>query len=501
MDVFPRSTVPFPTRVHLLGIGGAGQSALGRVLVAQGRQISGHDRAHSDLLVGLAGLGIEVTIGPSDEGTLPDDVELVVRSAAVPADDPQVVAAGERGIDVIKYSDALGRVSPADRTIGVAGTHGKTSTSWMLWHALEEVSGVMGDPIPGAIIGGTDQKLGTNGLAGMAGGWFVVEACEYDRTFLRLDPFGAIVTNVEEDHLDAFGSLEAIEQAFARYVSLVHPDGLAVFGRDVPAQIEQAARCETWRLGRELEVDLLGEACGRFKFRVRGPGWAAAACELAVPGQFNVENAALAIAMAIGSGRGVHNEPRQTVEAARAASEGVAAFRGVARRFEAWGRVAEGEAAGTEVVHDYAHHPTEVRVTLEAARRAFPGMALHVLFQPHQHSRTARFLDEFVESLRFADRVVVADVYGARVHADGDHFAGSREIVDRLVRLGIEAVPGGGPESASDTLAEGIHAPTAVLVLGAGDIDGIRARLLADLCPAEVPAPAETGPTRVERQA
>ena len=470
-----------PRRIHLLGIGGAGVSGAARILRNSGHVLSGHDRAHGRALAQLEELGIPLAIGPSRAEDLPADAQLVVRSAAVPDDDPQVAAARARGVPVWKYADFLGRLTALRRTLCVAGTHGKTSTSWMLWHALEGVGGCLRAPVPGAIVGGVDRRLGTGALAGSPEGWLAVEACEYDRTFLKLHPFAAAITNVEGDHLDYYGTLGAIEEAFARFADRVHDTGLLVVGREVPERVEHAARAPVWRLGRELSIDLHGEREGRFRFRLRGPGWATPELALQVPGSFQVENAALALALAVGaSQRTPAGREADPAALAAAAAEGVARFLGVARRFEPWG-----EAPGVSVVHDYAHHPTEVRVTLEAARRAFPGRRIHVLFQPHQHSRTARFLHEFVDSLRGADRVVVADVYGARAHIDGDRTAGAPELVDGLRAIHVKAAHGGPLGSAVQRLVEGLsergETPACALVLGAGDVEHVQDELLGKL--------------------
>jgi UDP-N-acetylmuramate--alanine ligase len=464
--------------VHLLGALGAGVSGLGRILAARGAHVSGHDRARSPVLDTLGEVGLAITLGDSAAEHLPSDTELVVRSAAVPNDDPQLRAAAARGIPVWKYAEALGHLCPAGRTLAVAGTHGKTGSSWMLWHALEGLGARLRAPVTGALIGGTCRRLRTNALAGHKGGLFCVEACEYDRSFLQLAPFGAIVTNVDEDHLDYYGTFGAIKEAFARFADRVSADGLLVLGRDVPPEVEFASRATVWRLGRELEVELLGETRGAFRMRLLGPGWATPPLQLAIPGHFSVENAACALALAIGvSARRARVEPGTLAEAA---AQGIERFAGVARRFEPWGSVAS--AAGeVHVVHDYAHHPTEVRVTLEAARRAYPGVPLFVLFQPHQYSRTARFLEEFAEALRFADHVVVADVYGARVHREGERRAGAPELVAALRRRGVAAVEGGAPEPAAARFAEVLPRAAAAFVLGAGDIELVRAPLLARL--------------------
>lgn len=473
----------------MLGIGGAGLSGAARLLLAQGHRVSGHDRCESPFGLALKALGVPIELGEAARAGIPDEVRLVVRSAAIPDSDPQVLEARKRGLPVWKYADLLGRIGPARRTMAVAGTHGKTTSSWMLYHALAGVARLTGTPAPGALVGGTDIALGTNALApgaapesdfiprpgrdsGIASsgarqatsGWFAVEACEYDRTFLQINPEGAIVTNVEADHLDYYGSLEAVEEAFARFLDRVHPDGLVVCGADVPECVTHAAAPRVWRLGRELHIDSLSEEGGCHEFRLRGPGWATPPVKLCVPGVFNVENAALAIALAVGLAGGSH-EPRQV---ARAAAEALSASRGVERRFEPWFRQGD-----IEVIHDYAHHPTEVRLNIEAARRRAPDRPVHVLFQPHQHSRTARFLGDFVEALRTAHGVVVTDVYGARRQIDSQ-AAGAEELVRRLHLARVKASFGGPALEAGRSLVQGLPDACTVLVLGAGDIDGIR---------------------------
>jgi UDP-N-acetylmuramate--alanine ligase len=463
--------------VHLLGAGGAGLSGAARILHERGHHLTGHDRADSRFVGLLRGLGASIQLGASTTAMLPADAELVVRSAAVPEDDPQVVEARKRGLPVLKYSQLLARIAPERRTLAVAGTHGKTTTSWMLYWALRGIAEAKGGPAPGALVGGACRTVGSNAVAPRLGGWFACEACEYDRSFLGLEPEGAIVTNVEADHLDYYGNLAAIEEAFARFVDQVHPEGLLVVGREVPASVAEAGACRVWRLGREIEIDGLVESHGFFRFRLRGPGWATGDVELGVPGTFNVDNAALALALAVGlAGAPADRESWSGV--ARSIEGAVAAigqYRGAERRFEPWGT-----AGGVELYHDYAHHPTEVRVTIEAARRTLPGKPLHVLFQPHQHSRTARFLDEFVESLRGADRVVVADVYGARAHIDTT-AAGAEELVARLRRAGVDAEAGGGPSASAKRLVAGLCGQAAALILGAGDIDLVRHDLVEEL--------------------
>lgn len=475
-------TSSLPPQIHIVGVGGAGLSGSARLLAQRGHRVTGFDRAASSFLIGLEELGVDIHVGEPGRPSLAPATGLVVRSAAVPDEDPDCVEARRRGVPIWKYSRLLRELAPADRTLAVAGTHGKTSVSWLLAYALRGVEHALGTTAParGFLIGGSCQQLGVNSALQQPGGWFALEACEYDRSFLQFTSTGAIITNVEADHLDYYGDLEAIEVAFARFVDRIDPGGLLVVGRDVPERVTSASRAPVWRLGRELQTEILGEDRGRFRMKVRGPGWSTPDFHLGVCGEFQVENAALAIGMAVG--RVAHAWRLDPALAARGAARSIARFRGAVRRFESWGSFGD-----VEVVHDYAHHPTEVRVTLEAARRAFPNRPLHVLFQPHQHSRTARFLDEFVESLRGVERVVVSDVYGARVHIDRCG-AGSDELAQRLCRAGGDAsAPGDLEQSLADSLKH-LPATGALLVLGAGDVDTIQDDLTRELalrCAAE----------------
>ena len=468
------SALDRPQRIHLLGAGGAGVSGAAHLLQSRGHRITGHDREASPFGSALSAAGISLTCGPSQVSHLPEDTTLILRSAAIADDDPQVVAARERGLPIWKYAEVLGWLCERHRVLACAGTHGKTTSSWMLHHALQ---GIEGMSEAGALVGGLHRELEVNAVAPQGEGPLVIEACEYDRTFLRMRPRAGLITNIEPDHLDYYGSVEAIQNAFAAFAARISHSGLLVLGTKVPERVEAEAGCDTWRLGRELRVEILNRRRGMGTFRLSGPGWSVPRVSLAVPGDFNVENAALAIALAMGRAQrwGLDLE-----QAAQGIAASVGRFEGAGRRFEPWGTF-----GGIELVHDYAHHPTEVRVTLEAARRVMPGKPIHVLFQPHQYSRTARFLTEFADSLKRAARVVVADVYGARAHIDSEG-AGAQDLVRELVSCGVPAEYGGAPSEAGQCLIDGMEGACAGLILGAGDIDGIRGELqdrLAVRCP------------------
>lgn len=510
-----------PRQVHMLGVGGAGMSGAARLLHARGVRVTGHDRSQGAFLKDLDPLGLEVVVGESQAEALPPQTQLVVRSAAVPDSDPQVVAARERGLPVWMYAQLLGHLANPSRLLAIAGTHGKTTTSWLLHHALRGLTEVFeraplfaGDleralgAWPGALIGGRCRLLDTNAVAPERGGWFALEACEFQRTFLELEPRAAGITNLEADHLECYGSLGALVEAFGDFAARISPRGLLVVGADVPASVEARARCRTWRLGREVIASQVRCDTDGAHFRLTLPGVEDLPIHTPLMGEFNVGNASVALALALG-GTGALDSVRGAPTAqlgerllraqspggvtvpvagddrtdglavqwlAQKAAGGLAQFPGAGRRFEPWG-----EVAGVELIHDYAHHPTEVAATLSAARQRFGHRPLHVLFQPHQHERTARFLDDFVEALSAADRVVITEVYGARATDDASPAADAALLAKRLAKRGIPVEAEADLSAASLRFAAGLQPRTVGLVLGAGTVDSIRHELLAHL--------------------
>lgn len=455
-------TQPHGGPFHLLGVAGAGLSGLARWLVARGEVVTGHDRSSGAAALALVQEGLEISLGePSRAAHLPDAARQVIRSAAVPDDDPQVLAARERGLPVTKYAQALGELMPSGRSLCVAGTHGKTTTSWLTLHALR---GRL--PGTGALIGGLCNRLGTGALAPDADGWVVVEACEYDRSFHHLRPTSAAVTNLEPDHLDCFGTLGALHEAFAHFAGLVDPRGRLILGADVPVAVERGAHCEVWRVGREIRVRELAPEAGLHRFGITTPLGEIGQVRLAVPGAFQVGNAALALSLAACA----------TGELDEALGEGLARMQGVGRRFESWG-----EVAGRELIHDYAHHPTELSVTIDTARAVFPGRPLHLLFQPHQFERTALFLDEFAAMLARVDGACVTDVYGARRATGQARVATAADLVARARERGAHVQAVGDLSSAPARFAGSLPPRAVGLVVGAGDIESIRDSLTHEL--------------------
>jgi len=381
--------------IHFVGIGGIGMSGVAEILADRGLVVSGCDLKASAMTDLLIGRGIPVTIG-HDPAHL-HGVDMVVVTSAVKGYNAEIDSALQRGIPVVKRKEILGHIVNRKRAIGVSGTHGKTTTSAMIAVILEEAG-----LDPTVIIGGMLRNIGSNAKSG-GGDFLVVEADEYDRTFHELRPEIAVITNVEADHLEYYGSFEAIVEAFRIFATRVKPGG-AVIGcvddpivRDLLEKISGTTQ-KIIRYGLSDAADLratnivYSERGSTFEVpRVGG-------FRLFVPGEHNVRNALAAIAVA-----------RELGITTQATAAGLARFLGVDRRFQILG-----EFAGAIVVDDYAHHPTEIRATLTAARRGYPKRRVVALFQPHLYSRTRDFALEFGESLLVADVALVAPIYAAR---------------------------------------------------------------------------------------
>jgi UDP-N-acetylmuramate--alanine ligase len=445
----PARNLPFAGRsLHFVGIGGAGMSGLALVAGALGARVTGSDRADSTYCERLRAAGIEPAIG-HDATNYPPGAELVV-STAIPEDNPELSAARAAGAIVLHRGDLLGELSRMKRTIAVSGTHGKTTTASMAAHVLRETG-----RDPAFLIGGELRSARTNAGWG-AGEWAVIEADESDRSFLKLDRPVAVVTNVELDHHATYATLGELEAAFAEFTE---PAELRILGPGV----ELAGR------GREVRFDVRGQVellPGGSRFAVQGT-----AVELRVPGAHNVLNALAALAACRAAG----------VEPAEAAPA-LAGFTGAARRFEAHGRT----PSGARIFDDYAHHPTEVRATLEAARTLAGGAGgtggrLVACFQPHLYSRTRLLAREFGRALALADLVVVLDVYPSRERAED--FPG---VSGLLVAQAAADASGGRPvwwlprmEDAERMLAAELGEGDLLLTMGAGDVDRLARGLAA----------------------
>jgi UDP-N-acetylmuramate--alanine ligase len=440
---------PFEGRsLHFIGIGGAGMSGLALVARSLGARVSGSDRAESSYWAALRAARIEPTLG-HNAANLPSEAEVVV-STAIPDDNPELAAARAAGATILHRGDLLAELSRMKRTIAVGGTHGKTTTASMAALALLECGRE-----PAFLIGGELRAAGTNAAWG-AGEWAVIEADESDRSFLKLTRDVAVVTNVELDHHSTYRSVIALEEAFAEFAG---PAGLRVLG---PGLDSLGAGGPAVRFGIEtgdLEARRLHLYPGGSTFTVDG-----IVVELRVPGRHNVLNALAALASCRAAGLDVHE-----------AGPALRAFTGAGRRFEEHGRT----PAGALVFDDYAHHPTEVRATLEAARTLEP-RRLVACFQPHLYSRTRILAREFGRALALADVVVVLDIYPARERAED--FPG----VSGLLVAGAAADAAGGrpvwwlPEmdDAARMLRSELREGDVLMTLGAGDVDRLAKELV-----------------------
>ena len=384
--------------VHFIGIGGTGLSAIARVLLEKGYPVSGSDREASPLFRAVTEAGATTFVGHRGEQVAGAD--LVIRSSAVPDENPEVAYALAHQIPVLKRSDFLAELTQGQDTLAVAGTHGKTTTTAMLIWMLTEM-----DLDPSFIAGGVVNQLNRNAHAGQ-GDYFVIEADEYDNMFLGLAPKVALVTNIEHDHPDCFPTPGDYREAFKAFLGRVRSDGLALVCLDDPGAAslggEMAASEAVLTYGslpganyQAVEIDM---AAGWPVFRLRHGGQDLGQVHLAVPGQHNVLNATGALAA-------LHQLGLDLEKAIQALST----FSGAGRRFEVLG-----EAGGVTVIDDYGHHPTEIAATLRAARSRYPGHQIWAIWQPHTYSRTQSLAPEFVRALELADRVGVLKIYAAR---------------------------------------------------------------------------------------
>ena len=446
-----------PRRIHVVGAGGAGMSAIASVLAAMGHSVTGSDLKASPAGERLRAAGITVTIGHRAEAV--GDAELLTVSTAVADDNPEVVEARRRHIPVLRRASVLRAIAATRRCVAVAGTHGKTTTTSMLSLVLVE-AGLH----PSFLVGGDVNEIGTNALWD-DGEWLVVEADESDGTFLALDPEVAVVTNIEADHLDHYGEMAALEAAFDRFAS--GRRGGLIVGSDDARSAALGLRHGGVSVGTAPEAtyritDLVAGRDG-VRFALEHDGASLGRVTMPVPGAHNARNAAVAMVAAMRAGASFDDGVRA-----------MARFAGVSRRFE-W----RGDVGGVRFVDDYAHLPAEVAATVEAARAGGWGRVV-VVFQPHRYSRTAALGAAFADAFVGADVVVVTDVYPA----------GERPVPGVSGRLVADAVVAAHPDADVAYVAGrpelrahlvGLLRPGDLcLTLGAGDITSLADELAAE---------------------
>ncbi len=476
--------------VHLIGIGGAGLSAIARVLLEQGAAVSGSDLVVSPVAQALARDGALVCEGHDAENVTRwrHAVDVVVASSAVPEDNVEIQAARAYSIPVFRRPAFLGQMMEGKQGVAVAGTHGKTTTTAMVAVILLEAG-----CDPTFIVGGVLADLKTNARAG-DGPLFLIEADEYDRTFLSLKPDLAVITNVEHDHPDCYPTFDDFRSAFESFAALVPGGGLLAVCVDDPvaraigqgrAQLAESRPARGASRNDEL-AEPEGPPSVRFFGLGEGATWRAeeihanfaggvdflavhrdetlGLVRLRVPGGHNASNAMAALAVTDFLGVPF-----------RVAREALTGFRGVARRFEVKGMV-----DGVVVIDDYAHHPTEIRATLRAAKERFPERRIWAVWQPHTYSRTKELLDGFASSFDDADRVVVLPIYPARETDTLGVSAGDVvDAMDHAASAPVDARVAGSMDAAMDELRAAVQSGDVVLTLGAGDGDQVGERLLA----------------------
>ena len=441
--------------VHLVGIGGAGMSGLARILLLRGHHVTGSDLRDGRALEELRVLGAHVAVGHHADNLAGADI--VVTSSAVPTDNPEVRAAREQRRVLLRRAELLAWLMADDRAVLIAGTHGKTTTTSMAVVALQAAGGD-----PSFAIGGSLNESGTNAHAGTDGS-FVAEADESDRSFLVYRPDLAVVTNLEHDHPDEFEDLHAVRQAFIGFLERRAPGAPALLCLDDPGSAWLAEHIDapvvTYGEDPRAEVRVIADDAGA---EVRIHGEPAARLTLSVPGVHNLRNATAAVAVCHLLG----------VDAA-AAGEGLTSFTGAVRRFQRLGTV-----GGVEVVDDYAHHPTELRATLAAARQQRPERIV-VVVQPHRYSRTEVFGAELGRAAAGADVVIVTDVYGS-TEAPVPGITG-KLVADAAAEAGASVVYRPSLREVVDELVATVRAGDLVLTAGAGDVTSVGPALLQRL--------------------
>lgn len=450
--------------VHFVGIGGVGMSGIALVLRNLGFEVSGSDLQESDMTRRLTEAGVKVVIGHRAENC--DDAEVVVFSTAVPSTNPELEFATGHGIPVIRRAEMLAELMRMKFAIGISGSHGKTTVTSLVGHLLERAG-----LDPTTVVGGMVQGTHSGARLGQSE-YLVAEADESDRSFLVLYPAIAVVTSIEPEHLDFYKGLADIKRTFLRFVNRVPFYGSVIMCIDSPAvkairkrvkrrlvtystqepAVLRARDIQLYGFSSAFTLEFQGKEVGRFSIRM--------------PGEHNVQNALAAIA--VGAELGVDF---------RAIEQGLATFAGVHRRLEKLG-----EKNGVELYDDYGHHPTEVRVTIESLRRAFPGRKLWVVFQPHRYTRTKLLAEEFGQAFDAADAVAFTKVYAAsEPEIEG---VDEKLIIDTVKAKGREGLAVHHVPELEDVpgfLKENVRKGEVVLTLGAGSICRIGARILETL--------------------
>lgn len=441
------------------GIGGIGMSGLAKIMAETGFSVFGSDMNESPIIESLRKIGVKVYIGHKAENLKGSDV--FVYSAAIPKSNPEFIEAKEKGLEILSRSKFLGLLMKEKRGIAVSGTHGKTTTSTMLSVVLEE-SGF--DPT--IVVGGEVGNIGGNAKTGQ-GEYFVAEACEYERAFLDLYPYGAIITNIEADHLDTYKDLDDIKEAFQKFVTQVNKGGFLV----VCSEDKNTLNLKNFYKGKTVtygfsEADFVAEEIRveghKTFFEVKKNKNYYDSFELIIPGSHNILNALSVIATADYLG----------VDAS-AVKKSLARFTNAKRRYEI-----KGKKDGVLVIDDYAHHPTEIRATLAGIIDFYPEKKIWAVFQPHQYSRTRLLFEDFSESFKGIHKVIIPDIYEARDTEDDKKAVTSKMLAEAINNKSNNAEYIGKFSDVVQYLKENVRSGDLVLTVGAGPVYKIADKFL-----------------------
>ena len=449
-----------PIHIYFIGIGGISMSGLAEILLEKGFPISGSDSRSSALTEMLEKKGVNVFYGQRTSN-ITGDIDCVVYTSAIHPDNPEFRAAKEKGIPLLTRAELLGQIMKNyPISIAISGTHGKTTTTSMISEIL-----LHADTDPTLSIGGILKSIGGNIRVGKSG-YFVTEACEYTNSFLSFFPKIGIILNIEEDHLDFFKDLADIRNSFRQFANLLPADGILIINGEIEhlEEITEGLPCRVITYGASpsfdyYATDLSYDEMGHTGFILHSPSGEPREIHLQVPGQHNVGNAMAAMALS----DCLDLDPARSAEALHT-------FEGTDRRFEYKGTI-----GGVTVIDDYAHHPTEIRATLQAASH-YPHKQLWCVFQPHTYSRTKAFLPDFAQALKHADHVVLADIYAAR---ETDTLGiSSRDLQKKILEYGGDCTYFPSFDEIENFLLEKCSPGDLLITMGAGDVHKIGENLL-----------------------
>jgi len=449
-----------PEAIHFIGIGGISMSGLAEILIDEGFTVTGSDSHESDLTHHLEARGARIVYGQRAEN-ITEGIDVVVYTAAVHPDNPEFSEARERQIPILTRAELLGQMMKNyQNAIAVSGTHGKTTTTSMITEVL-----LSADTDPTISVGGILNSIGGNIRVG-GPELFVTEACEYTNSFLSFYPTVEVILNIEADHLDFFKDIQEIRRSFRQFAEKLPKEGLLVINNDIENRedITEDLLCKVVTFGKKPGSRFQAEAIrfdelARATYDLKIDGEIVDTVTLGVPGEHNVYNSLAAAAFCTEFGISMDY-----------IKKGLKHFTGTNRRFEK-----KGEIAGVTIVDDYAHHPQEIRATLETAKH-YPHKKLWVVFQPHTYTRTKAFLDEFAEALSIADEVILADIYAAR---ETDNLGiNSGDIAERIEKKGVKAHYISSFDEIERFILENCIHGDLLITMGAGDIVKVGEKLL-----------------------